>query len=278
MADIGKYNRMKIVKELDFGMYLEDGLGEILLPKKYIPKGTKIGDWLEVFVYKDSENRPIATTQKPMIALNGFAFLEVKDVNKYGAFLDWGIDNQLLVPFREQPLRMGAGRKYVVMLYLDAVSDRLAATARLDRHLQSKVENPEEWKQGQEEDLLIYDRWNLGFKAIINQKYSGMLYDSDIFQHIKIGDSVKGFIKKIREDGKIDLTLRKIGPEERNMNRDKLLQMLQDSKGFIPLNDDSSPDEIQKILQMSKKSFKKAAGVLYKAGLIEITDKGIKLK
>jgi uncharacterized protein len=233
---------------------------------------------MEVFVYKDSENRPVATTQKPLLTLNEFACLEVKDVNKYGAFLEWGIENQLLVPFREQPLRMGAGMKYVVKLYLDPVSDRLAATARVEKHLINRVENPEELKDGQEVTLLIYDRWQLGYKAIINQKYSGVLYDSDTFQNVKIGDSLTGFIKKIREDGKIDLTLRKSGPEERNASRDKVLQMLKDNEGFIPYNDDSSPEEIQQFLQMSKKSFKKAVGVLYKEGLIEISEKGLRLK
>lgn len=288
MIEIGKYSRLKTVKKTDFGIYLDAGeretYSEILLPKKYVPKDLKIGEFIDAFIYKDSQNRPIATTQKPKILLNDFASLEVRDINKYGAFLDWGIDNQLLLPFREQPESLKAGEKVTVMMYLDRVSDRLVATSRLDKFLHKtlKPEDIELFNKGDSVKLLIYERTDIGFKAVIisdkiEHKYSGILYHSDVFQRIKPGDEIKGFIKTIRDDGKIDLTLRKTGLDEIAACREKILRTLKNTGGYLSLNDDSSPEDIKKLLEMSKKSFKKAIGMLYKDKLIIIEKHGIKL-
>ncbi len=279
MIEIGKYYDLKVVKELNFGIYLNTGDSEILLPAKYVAKGTKIGDTLHVFIYKDSENRPIATTQKPEFILEGYAFLEVKDINKYGAFLDWGIDNQLLLPYSEQPKFIEKGKRYVVKLCLDKLTDRLFASAKIDKFLEREIldEDRDLLKTGVIVNLLIYAITDLGYKSIINQKYAGILYQNDVYKKINIGDNLQGYIKTIRDDGKIDVTIRKNGLEEINACKARLFKALKDSKGFLPLNDNSPPETIQSALEMSKKSFKKAAGMLYKEGKIQIFDNGIKL-
>ncbi len=280
MVEIGKYHNLRVVKELSFGVYLDAGDSEILLPKKYLPAGLKIGDILKVFIYKDSENRPIATTLKPKILLNEFAFLEVKDINKYGAFLDWGIENELLLPYSEQPKDIQKGKRYVVMLYLDRITERLVATARIEKHL-IKIISPDmqdSLKEGDKVNLLVHGSTDLGYKTIINQKYSGIIYENDIYQKISIGESLPGYIKTIREDGKIDVTLRKTGLDELKEGKLKIIKNLKENNGFIPLNDESSPEEIKNRLNMSKKSFKRAAGMLYKEGLIDIKKDGIYLR
>lgn len=275
MVPIGKYNDMKINKILNFGAYLDAGdTDEILLPLHKLPENAESGDVIRVFVYKDSENRPIATTDHPKIQLNQFAFLEVKDVNKYGAFLDWGIENQLLVPFREQKEEMEAGKRYVVMMYLDRISDRLVATTKVDKHLESQ---PEEMEEGQEVDVLVYDETDLGYNVIVDHKYQGLVYGNEVFHEVNIGDEYPGYVKKIRDDGNIDISLRKTGIEGLQDNSKRIYQALRESHGFLPLNDKSSPNAIRDILQMSKKTFKRSIGMLYKQRIIEITDDGIRL-
>ncbi len=277
-----------MVKKVDFGVYLAAGEGEeyseILLPKKDVPAGLNNGDFIDVFIYKDSENRPIATTRKPFIRLNDFASLEVKDINKYGAFLDWGIENQLLLPFREQPESLSAGEKVAVMLYFDRVSGRLAATSRIEKFLKKTIlpEDKTPPAAGDSVGLLIYDKTEIGYKAVIfspktETRYSGIIYSNDVFQHIKPGDTVKGYIKTVRSDGKIDLTLRKTGIRELESAGRKILNALEKAGGFLAVSDDSPPEVIKKSLEMSRKSFKKAAGMLYRDRMIQLEKGGIRL-
>jgi predicted RNA-binding protein (virulence factor B family) len=275
MVEIGQYHVLRVIKELSFGAYLDADGTEILLPKKDIPENMNIGDSLKVFVYKDSEARPVATTRKPKITLNHFASLKVTDINKYGAFLEWGIENELLMPFREKPQFLSPGDHVVVMLYLDRVSGRLAATSRVERHLRKIAD--ESLQEGDEADLLVYEKTNMGYKAIVNQMFTGVIYNTDIFQKVEIGDLLKGYIARLREDGKIDLTLRRAGLDELSSSKEKILAKLAVNKGFLPLHDKSGPEEIKKALEVSKKTFKRSIGMLYKEKKIEITDFGIKL-
>lgn len=275
MINVGEFAELYIVKLLSFGAYLDADTTEVLLPIREVPDHCKVGDRLKVFIYKDSENRLIASTRQPFIQLNGFASLEVMDTNKYGAFLDWGLDNQLLVPFREQHVQLAKGKFYVVRLYLDPKSDRLVATSRIERHLIDQA--GDELKENDKVNLLVYGQSEIAFKVIINQKYSGLLYRSDLYQPVFYGESLDGYIKKIRPDQKIDLTLRMPGLDEYARTRQLLLDKLGENNGFLALSDDSSPDKIKNRLHISKKSFKKAVGGLYKEGLIALESSGIRL-
>ncbi|WP_018249785.1 CvfB family protein [Orenia marismortui] len=272
--NIGKYNEGKVVKEVDFGLYLEISGEEILLPKKYIPEGTEIGDILKVFLYKDSEDRLIATTLTPKAEVGDYAYLEVKDVSRIGAFLDWGLEKDLLVPYREQRGKMKKGKKYVVRVYLDQETDRIVATEKFDRFINH---NELDVSEGDEVNILIYRYTDLGVEVIIDDKYYGLVYNDDIFKNLKIGQRHKGYIKKVREDNKIDLSLRKIGYGRIEDAKTKILKKLKEKEGFLALNDKSSPDLIKKVLEMSKGTFKKAIGGLYKEEIINITAEGIKL-
>jgi uncharacterized protein len=273
----GKYNTLRVVKELDFGIYLDGGeMGEILMPTKWVPKGTQPEDMIEAFIYFDSEDRPIATTISPKAIVGEFAFLKAKAVTQVGAFLDWGLDKDLLVPFKEQNLRMEEGRAYMVYLYLDPRSKRIAASARIEKFLDIE---PAEYTAGEEVDLLIWSKTPVGFKAIINQKHQGLLYDNQIFQDIRPGQKIKGFIAALRPDGKIDLRLQRSGYENViDEFSQRILQELKQNDGFLPLSDKSDPERIYKVLQMSKKNFKKAVGTLYKQKMILLGDEGISLK
>jgi len=267
---------MRVVKELDFGIYLDGGeMGEILMPKKWVPRGTQPEDNIDVFIYFDSSDRPIATTLTPKIQVGEFAWLKVKAVDRIGAFLDWGLDKDLLVPFSEQNAKMEEGRSYLVYAYVDIKSKRIAASARLEKFLDIE---PVDYAQNQEVDLLIWTRSDMGYKAIINQKHLGLVYANQIFQDIRPGQAMKGYIAQVREDGKIDLRLQKAGYE--NVIDDfarKLIEVLKENDEYLPLTDKSSPDEIYKILGMSKKNFKKAVGALYKKRIISMGDDGISL-
>lgn len=275
MVELGKHHELMIVKELPFGDYLEANGNEILLPIKDVPAGAKPGDVIRVFIYKDSDARPIATTKEPLITLDGFASLEVKDVNKFGAFLDWGIENQLLLPFREQVGLVAKGVRCIVRLYLDRVSDRLAATMKVEKFLEKNADDL--IHEGDEVDLLVYEETGLGYKAIVNGRFSGIIYRTDIFSKVGTGDSIRGFIAKIREDRKIDLTLRRSGIDELAICAEKIIYELKNAGGFLPINDSSEPEDIQKALQMSKKSFKRAIGMLYKDKKLNITENGIRI-
>lgn len=275
MLEIGNYNKLKVVKEVPFGMYLESEKGEILLPSKYIPEGTQVGDEVTVFIYKDSEDRLIATNLTPNGVVGDFAGMTVKEVNEKGAFLDWGLEKDLMVPFKEQHIPMKAGQDYVVRICLDPRNERIIGVSKLAPFLSK---NFSELSEGQEVDLLIYEYTDLGIMAIVNKKYRGMLYRNEVFADLRVGQKVKGYVKKIREDEKLDLTLYKHGYENVLDAKDVILQKLKINNGWLKLHDDSTPEAIRDELQMSKKAFKKAIGGLYKEGLVELTPEGVKLK
>jgi uncharacterized protein len=275
MLQIGRYNELKVTRQTENGVYLQAGEEEVLLPNKYVPKETKPGDLLEVFVYTDSEDRPVATTLKPHAIVGEFAYLTVKAVSKVGAFLDWGLEKDLLVPFSEQEQRMEEGQGYVVAVYLDFNTDRVAASAKLHKFIEYE---DIQLQEGDVVDLLIVGATGLGYNAVVNNKHIGLLYHNEIFQPIKTGDRMRGYVKQVREDNKIDLSLQKSGFELVDDARSKILKALKDNNGTLSLDDNSSPDEIKQVLNMSKKAFKKAVGGLYKDRLIEITEKGIRLR
>lgn len=275
IVKIGDYNTLRVLKETDFGIYVGDEVEEILVPAKWVPEGTAVGDDLEVFVYNDSEDRIIATTMTPKIRVNQFACLKVKQVASVGAFLDWGLEKDLFAPFKEQQERMVEGKSYVVYMYLDELTDRLVASAHLNKFFE--LENIE-LEIGQEVDLMIYQETDLGFKSVVNGKYTGLIYMNEVFQRLMPGDEIKGYVKNIREDNKIDLAINKVGFESIEPNADKILEILRSNGGVLNLHDKSEPEEIYKVLHMSKKNFKKAIGTLYKKRLIILSDTAIKLK
>lgn len=275
MAEIGKLNTLRVVKEVDFGLYLDGGEhGEILIPKRYVPEGAKPEDMLEVFIYLDSEDRIIATTEKPYIMVGEFALLKVVSVTRMGAFLDWGLPKDLLVPFREQKMDMEEGKYYIVTVYLDYDSKRLVASAKIEKFLDNV---PADYQVGEEVDLLIVNSTDLGFNAIINSGHTGVLYKNEVFQPLRKGDRVKGYIKKIREDEKIDLILQKPGYQKVDDISMSIVDILKKHNGYLPITDKTNPDEIYKVFGVSKKTFKKAIGSLYKLRIISIQDDGIKL-
>ncbi|MBR3718162.1 MAG: GntR family transcriptional regulator [Bacteroidaceae bacterium] len=273
---LGKYNQLEVVKFVDFGLYLNGGDdGEILLPKRYIPEGTKEGDLLNVFLYLDNEERLVATTQTPLIQVGEFGYLEVSWVNQYGAFLNWGLMKDLFVPFREQKMRMVQGKSYIVYCYQDEESFRLMASAKVDKFL-SKERPP--YEAGEQVNILIWQKTELGFKAIVENKYAALLYDSEIFQPLHTGMQLKAFVKQVREDGKIDLILQKAGPRKVDDFAETLLKYIREHNSFTSFNDKSDAEEIYQTFGVSKKTFKKAVGELYKMRLIILQPDGIRLK
>lgn len=274
MVNVGRYNELEVVKRLDFGIYLRDDDNEILMPTKWIPENTKIGDRINAFIFRDSDDRLIATTVKPFAIADTFAFLEVKQANEIGAFLDWGMDKDLFVPFREQQGKMEQGRSYVVFVYVDEETDRIVASAKLNKFIERE---DVDLMDGDVVELLIYSETDLGFNAIINDLYSGLIYKNEIFESIRVGDRVTGYVKHMREDGKIDLSLQKSGFELVDDVKWRILNMMKQNNGFLSLNDNSSPEQIKAELQISKKAFKKAVGALYKERLVKLTDKGVEL-
>lgn len=273
--ELGKFNQLEVVKQVDFGMYLDGGEeGEILLPTRYVPEDCKVGDWLNVFLYLDNEERLIATTLTPLVQVGEFACLEVSWVNQFGAFLNWGLMKDLFVPFSEQKMKMQVGNKYVIHAYIDDESFRIVASAKVDRYL-SKEKAP--YQPGEEVNILIWQKTDLGFKAIIENMYSGLLYDSEIFQTLHTGDTLKAYIKQVREDGKIDLILQKPGFEKVDDFSKTLYRYIADHGGRIGLNDRSPAEEIYDVFGVSKKTFKKAVGDLYKKRLILLHEDGIEL-
>ena len=275
MAEIGKINQLEVLKELDFGIYLDGGdLGEILMPKRYVPEGTMLGDFVESFIYLDSEDRLIATTEKPLAIIEEFALLEVVSVTPIGAFLNWGLPKDLFVPFREQRQPMEVGRKYLVYVYLDTNSKRIAASSKIEQYLDNI---PVDYDENEEVDLIIVNETDLGYNAIIDNSHFGILYKNEVFQTLLPGEKTKGYIKKIRTDGKIDLRLDKIGYEKIASFVDRIIGELQKNNGFLPLTDKSSPEEIAKVFRISKKNFKAAIGALYKKRFIALEENGIRL-
>ena len=273
---LGKRNQLEILREVDFGVYLDGGdVGDILLPKRYVPKNAAVGDMVDVFLYLDQEERLIATTEQSLIEVGTFAFLEVKWINQYGAFLDWGLMKDLFCPFREQKMRMVQGKKYIVYCYIDSVTFRIAASAKVEKFLSK--EKPE-YKHGEEVDILIQQKTELGFKAIVDGRFSGLLYRNELFRDIHTGERMKAFVKNVREDGKIDLALQTSGQHHVLDFSDQLLTFLKEQPDrFCPLHDKSPAEDIYARFEVSKKTFKKAVGDLYKKHLITLQPDGIKL-
>jgi predicted RNA-binding protein (virulence factor B family) len=272
---LGKYNQLEVVKEVDFGVYLDGGDdGEILLPSRYVPEGCKPGDVLNVFIYLDNEERLIATTLQPKVQVGEFACLEVAWINEYGAFLDWGLMKDLFVPFREQKMKMQKGRSYVVHAHVDEESYRIMASAKIERYLSK--EKPD-YQPGQEVEIMIWQRTDLGYKAIVENQYSGLIYQGEIFKSLEPGMKLTAYIRQVREDGKIDLTLQKDGQKKVEDFSEVLLQFIKDQGGHTLLNDKSAAEDIYEAFGVSKKTFKKAVGDLYKKRLIVLEEGGIRL-
>ena len=267
-------NKLKVVRRADFGLYLGGGPEDILLPNRYVPNGIEIGDEIEVFVYLDSEERLVATTETPLAQVGDFAWLQVAWVNNYGAFLDWGLMKDLFVPFREQKMKMQKGKSYLVHLHIDEETYRIVASAKVERYLNT---NYPPYHGGDEVSLLIWQKTDLGFKAIIDNQYAGLLYDDEIFRSLHSGDRVTGYVKQVRPDGKIDLSLQKKGQKAVVDFSETLLQHLQTNGGTTVLGDKSPAEEIYAVFGVSKKVFKKAVGDLYKRHLITIEPDGLHL-
>lgn len=274
MIEIGKFNTLTIARDTSVGLFLTDGDHDVLLPIKYIPRRFNIGDELTVFVYLDHEERPVSTTLKPYIQLNDFAYLKVNYINKFGAFLNWGLEKDLFVPFKEQATPMEKDKRYFVYMYMDEMTNRLVATSKTNKLFDNTELTVTE---NEEVELIIAGKTDLGYNVIINKLHRGLLYQTSVFTELRIGDRMKGFIQKIRPDHKIDVVLQKTGFENIDPTIEKILQELRSNNGYLGLNDNSHPEEIKTVLQLSKKSFKRAIGVLYKQHQIVIEEQGIRL-
>jgi predicted RNA-binding protein (virulence factor B family) len=271
----GRYNTLKVVKFVDFGVYLDGGeMGEILLPARYVPEKCDVGEDLEVFIYLDSEDRIIATTEKPFAQVGEFAMLRVNAVNNVGAFLDWGLMKDLLVPFREQKMNMVAGRSYLVYVYVDPDSQRIAASAKLEKFLNNVIP---EYQIGEEVSLIIESESDLGYNAIINHLHRGILYHDELPAPLNKGQQMKAYIKKVREDHKIDLSLYRPGYEQVDGISQNILDQLVAAGGFLPFTDKSDAALVFDQFGISKKVFKKAIGALYKQRRILLEDNGIRI-
>ena len=270
MALIGRYNSLQVVKHTDFGLYLDGGAdGEILLPNRYIPKDipSEVEDWLNVFIYLDSDDKLIATTEKPKVQVGEFASLKVLEVNSIGIFLDWGLSKDLLLPYSEEKRPLQAGDYCVVHVYLDKHTRRITATTRLDRYVDLR---PHTYKLGQSVDLLVAEATDMGFKAIINNQHWGLIHKNEVFKFLRNGIREKGFIKELRADGKISLSLQPVGQDAADALHQKIMQLLQERGGVLLVNDKSDPKVISDLFGVSKGNFKKAIGALYKQGQIVI--------
>jgi len=275
MITLGRSYELEVVKAVEFGFYLDaENLGEILLPVKYSPADLVEGDSIEVFLYLDSEDRPVATTQTPKAEVGEFAYLEVVDTTSVGAFLDWGLDKDILVPFSEQHRPMEVGHCYLVFIYIGNVDGRIVASSKIDKFLDD--ERPHYFKPNQPVDLIIANSTELGYKAIINHSHWGVLYKNEVFQRLSFGQYIKGYIKHVRPDGKVDLSLQG-GQETRDKYAEIIMNYLQEQNGFAPVNDKSDPQLISDLFGMSKGAFKKAIGGLYKQRIISIEKDGIHL-
>ncbi len=274
MLQIGVYHTLKIDRETKVGLFLTNGKDDVLLPNKYVPSEFEIGEDLTVFVYLDHEERPVATTIKPLISLNSFAVLKVNYINKFGAFLNWGMEKDLFVPFKEQARPMEKDKRYIVTMYLDKQTGRLAASSKINQFLDKE---PLDIEVGQEVDLMVSHITEIGINVIINGKFRGLAYQNEVFETVSPGYKTKGYIKTIRPDGKIDVSFQKLGFEAIDDFAQQVLDALNQNDGVLRLNDNSHPEEIKSVLKMSKKTFKKAIGSLYKQKLIDINNEGIQL-
>ena len=276
MIKLGDYNTLKAIRRAEQGFYLEgdEMSGDILLPNRYVPESLAIGKEIAVFVYLDQDERLIATTEKPLAKVGEFASLEVAWINKYGAFLKWGLMKDLFCPFREQKQRMEVGKHYIVYVKEDEESHRLMATAKVERYLES--ENVQ-LKHGEACDCLVWQKTDLGFKTIVNNRYQGQIYDNQIFQPLHSGDRLTAYIDHVRQDGKIDLTLQPTGRQHTLDFAEVLLRYLYENEGRCDLGDKSDAELIYDRFKVSKKAYKKAIGDLYRRRLIVIEEEGIRL-
>jgi predicted RNA-binding protein (virulence factor B family) len=275
VADIGKLNKLRVVKEVDFGIYLDGGIhGEILMPKRYVPEDCKPEDIIDAFVYMDSADRIIATTEKPYAMVDEFTLLTVISVNQVGAFLDWGLMKDLLVPFSEQTVKMEEGKSYMVFIYLDNESRRIVASAKLDQFLDNK---PPVFEVGEVVDLIICSKTEIGYKAIVNNTWWGVLYGNEVFQHLNKGQRIKGYIKKVREDDKIDLSLFKPHYAKVDDISTIIMERVTERGGYLEVTDKSSPETIYDVFGVSKKAYKIAIGKLYKEKYIALEKEGIRI-
>ncbi len=274
MVELGKRTSLKILKNSDFGFFLEgENFGEILMPKRYATADMKVGDFVDVVIFLDGEERVVATTETPVAEVFEFAFLKVNSIERVGAFLDWGVSKDLFVPFAEQRVKMEVGKKYMVYIYIDPLTERLIGSSKLEKYFDK---NPLELKEGQEVKIMIWHATPLGYKAIIENQFEGLLYKNEVFKDLYPGDKLTGHIKSIRPDGKIDLTLENKAYLRVDKYSEKILNLLKKSGGALPYNDKTTPEVIYKIFGFSKKIFKMSLGKLYKERLIVITDTGIK--
>lgn len=273
---LGTINHLKVVRKADFGLYLDGGpTGDILLPNRYVPKNTRIGDELDVFLYLDQEERPIATTERPKAMVGDFAYLSVAWVNEHGAFLDWGLMKDVFCPFREQKLRMEKDNSYIVHIHLDEESYRIVASAKVERYLSK--DRPE-YSENDEVSILIWQKTDLGFKVIVDNKYQGLIYDNQIFRNLHTGDRTKAYVSAIRPDNKLDISLQKKGREQTLDFSERLHEYLFKHDGYCPFTDKSPAEDIYNEFHVSKKVFKRAVGDLYKQRLITLAPDGIELK
>lgn len=274
MLQIGQYNTLQVLRNTKVGLFLGDEENDVLLPNKYVPKEFFIGDEMTVFIYLDHEERPVATTLKPYVKLNEFAHLKVNHVNKFGAFLDWGLEKDLFVPFKEQAMKMEVDKRYLIYMYLDDQTNRLVGTSKVNKYFSEEIP---EFEPNEEVSVMISHFTDLGVNVIIENKYKGLVFADEVFKDLKLGTKTKAYIKQVRPDGKIDLTFKKIGVEAIDDDAQLILNELKANNGYLGLHDKSHPEEIKSVLQMSKKAFKKAVGNLYRQRLIDIRENGIAL-
>lgn len=274
MVNVGAYNTLRVVKEVDFGVYLDGDGEEILLPKRYVPEDLKPDDEINVFIYHDNDGRLIATTDKPLGVVGEIVMLEVVDAGPSGAFLKWGIMKDVFIPIANQENRMRRGDKRLVRLYIDERTGRVTATEKIDKFISNYDLTV---KEHDAVDILVYQRTDIGYKVIINSKHLGVLHYNEVFKELEIGDKVKGFIKQIREYNKIDVALGTKGYAKVPEEEEKIISMLQNNDGYLPYNDKSEPEAIYAFFGMSKKTFKMTLGALYKKRLITFTQTGTKL-
>ncbi|WP_411065460.1 CvfB family protein [Vibrio rotiferianus] len=276
MIKIGQINSLEVIKTADFGVFLDgEDYGSVLLPNKHVPEGTELGDHLDVFLYFDSESQLAATIDKPIAQVGEWGLMKIEGINKTGAFVNWGIkEKDLLIPFSEQRARFTAGQNILVYVYTDKASGRIVGTTKFNKWLDK---TPANYEVNEEVNLIIAERSQLGYKAIVNGEHWGMIFPSDVFGKLFIGKRLKGYVKQIREDGKIDLALQKVGVAKMDDLSSKIMEQLEKKGGFLPLNDKSSPEAIFEAFRTSKGTYKKTIGGLYKDGKIVIEKDGIRL-
>ncbi|CAM2982422.1 CvfB family protein [Vibrio neptunius] len=276
MIKVGQINHLEVVKKADFGVFLDAGdYGTSLLPNRLVPEGTEVGQFIDAFLYFDSDNQLVATTETPIAQVGEWGLMKIQGINSTGAFADWGIKGKdLLIPFSEQRSRYSEGQTILVYVYTDKASGRIVGTTKFNKLLDK---TPANYQRNQQVDLIIAERSDLGFKAIVEGQHWGMIFKSDVFGKLFVGKRLKGYIKGIREDGKVDLSLQKIGVAKMDDLSQKVLDLLEKKGGFLPLNDKSSPESIFAAFRTSKGTFKKTIGGLYKQGKITIEEDGIRI-